>query len=283
MRTNLLIALHNLITNPDNRLSEQYRSINRVNTMGDALEYYVKDIFCGTLRENNLSKKDKIYSSFFSYLGNQNNPPDAIIKNGDAIEVKKFQGMRGGTIALNSSYPKDLLYANSPMVTEECRNCEKWSKKDLLYIVGGIKSDKICSLWFVYGNCYAANGSVYTKISKIIESGIKATPGIVFGNTIELARVNKVDPLGITDFRVRGMWQIEHPARVFDYVVPKQKKIDFNVNVIMLKEKYDSFPQADRKAIEKSISPSFTMSDVEIKSPNNPAKFIKAKLLRYAK
>ena len=33
------------------------------------------------------------YSEVFSYLGNTSNPPDMIIKDGDAIEVKKLKDL----------------------------------------------------------------------------------------------------------------------------------------------------------------------------------------------
>jgi len=46
--TNLLVALSNLVKNPLTDVVSHYRSSNRANSMGDALEFYVKDLFCGT-------------------------------------------------------------------------------------------------------------------------------------------------------------------------------------------------------------------------------------------
>lgn len=193
MGTNLLKALKNIVKNPNNDLVVQYRSLNRMNSMGEALEFYIKDIFCDTLSESDLSKKEMSYSKYFSYLGNQNNPPDIIIKSGDAIEVKKHLGSRTtGILALNSSYPKDFLYSDSPMITTACKKCEEWSKKDIVYVVGSIVENKIKSLWFVYGNCYAASREVYEKIKNTITQGVNALPDIEFGETNELGRVNKV-------------------------------------------------------------------------------------------
>ena len=62
--------------------------------MGDALEYYIKDLFCNSLHENDIEKKNIIYEENFSYFGNQNNPPDFIVKDGDAIEVKKLKVLK---------------------------------------------------------------------------------------------------------------------------------------------------------------------------------------------
>ncbi len=280
MDTNVLVAIYNLLNEPDNHISQRYRSINRANSMGDALEYFVKDLFCGTLRESTLSVKEKAYSKYFSYLGNQNNPPDAIIRNGDAIEVKKFSGITANSIALNSSYPKDLIYSESSMISQACRDCEKWTKKDLLYIVGGVLDDRIRSMWLVYGDCYAADRKVYEKIKAAVSCGVNSLPNIDFGKTNEIARVNRVDPLGITDFRVRGMWGIAHPERVFDYVVDNVKG-GFCLNAIMLKTKFNSFPKKDVELLKGMVSNSFTITDIKIKSPNNPANFLDAKLLRY--
>ena len=249
MTTNLLKALKNIVENPSNNLVAQYRSLNPKNAMGEALEFYIKDVFCDSLSEEDISKKEILHAEYLSYLGNQNNPPDFMIKNGDAVEVKKHEEKEqiranaSGILALNSSYPKDYLYPNSPRLNGGCKNCETWSKKDNLYVVGGIKGGKIKSLWFVYGNCYAASRETYEKINDAIASGVNTLPDIEFGTTEELARVNKVDPLGITDLRVRGMWQIKHPSVVFSYIPETIIDADFKINAIMLTSKYDSFPK----------------------------------------
>lgn len=283
METNLLKAIKNIVKNPNNDLVLQYKSLNRINSMGEALEFYIKDVFCGLLHESDIAKKEQAYSKFFSYLGNQNNPPDIIIKNGDAVEVKKHIGVRPNGLALNSSYPKDFLYSDSPMITSDCRGCEEWSKKDLLYAVGSISGNKVKSIWFIYGNCYAASREVYEKIKNSISEGVNSLPDIEFGETNELGRVNKVDPLGITDLRIRGMWAIKHPAKVFDYIPEVLLDADFKVNAIVLTSKYDSFPKEDKESLEALISSNFIIKDIQIKSPNNPAKFLDAKLIRFSK
>ena len=70
METNLLIAITNLVKNPITNLVSHYRSSNRINNMGDALEFYIKDLFCNSLEVNDLEKKNEIYSKYFSYIGN---------------------------------------------------------------------------------------------------------------------------------------------------------------------------------------------------------------------
>ncbi|MBI4843946.1 MAG: NgoPII family restriction endonuclease [Nitrospirae bacterium] len=282
METNLLVAIKNLVSEPITNLFSHYRAANRANSMGDALEFYIKDLFCNSLNENNLEKKNEIYSKYFSYIGNQNNPPDIIIKQGDAIEVKKIESLRSG-IALNSSYPKDKLYSDSPMITTACRNCEDWREKDLVYVVGVSKENKLKALWFLYGNCYAASKEVYERIRSKVSKGINELQDVEFSETNELGRVNRVDPLGITYLRIRGMWGIENPIKVFDYVAPVDPHVLFSVNAIILKEKYLLFPKKDRQNIEKLVSDKFTIMDIKIKSPNNPAKLLDAKLLSFQK
>ncbi|PIZ66483.1 restriction endonuclease [Candidatus Roizmanbacteria bacterium CG_4_10_14_0_2_um_filter_39_12] len=280
METNLLIAIANLVKNPITNLVSYYRAANRANSMGDALEFYIKDLFCDSLNENNLEKKNEIYSKYFSYIGNQNNPPDIIIKQGDAIEVKKIESLRSG-IALNSSYPKDKLYSDSPMITTACRSCEDWREKDLVYVVGVSKDDKLKALWLVYGNCYSASKVVYERVRDKISKGVNELQDVEFSETNELGRVNRVDPLGITYLRIRGMWGIENPIKVFNYVVPTEQTSEFFVNAILLKEKYLSFPERDRKNLESLVSDNFLIKDIKIKSPNNPAILMDAVLLSY--
>ncbi len=280
--TNLLVALSNFVENPVTDIIGHYHSTNRANNMGDALEFYVKDLFCGSTKERSVSKKNEIYNKYFSYLGNQNNPPDIIVKGGDAIEVKKIENLRSD-IALNSSYPKDKLYSDSPMITQSCRDCENWREKDIIYAIGVVRNNKLQTLWFIYGNCYAAGKEVYERIKNKISSGINGLEGVEFAETKELGRVNKVDPLGITYLRIRGMWHIENPIKVFDYITGVDKNNSLTVNAIMLKEKYDSFPVKDRQNLENISSGNLSISDVKIKSPNNPAKLLDAKLIKFIK
>lgn len=216
VNTNILKAIINMTNNPVSDVASQYLSNNRANSVGESLECYIKDLFCDSYSFSD-EERLEAYNRCFSFLGNQNNPPDMIIRGGDAIEVKKITTSAAG-IALNSSYPKDKIYANSSMITDHCRNAETWDVKDIIYIIGVVSDNKLRALWFIYGDCYAANQSVYTRIKEIVSAGIKTLSHIELANTTEIARVNRVDPLGITNLRVRGMWHIENPKKVFDYI-----------------------------------------------------------------
>lgn len=159
-------------------------------------------------------------------------------------------------------------------------------QKDIIYIVGAIPKgcgSKLKSLWFVYGDCYAASREVYQRISDRISEGINDISDVELVKTNEIAKVKKVDPLGITDLRIRGMWHIENPIKVFSSITNINAENGFNFNAIILQDKYLSFPQKDINKLESLQNSNFMIEDVKIKSPDNPAHMLDAKLLSYAK
>jgi len=278
---NILTAIRTIINFPISELVSYYQSKNRINQMGEALECFIKDIFADTVTESDQQKKLLRYSEVFSYSGNANNPPDLILRNGDAVEIKKIESIGAG-IALNSSYPKSQLYADSPLITSHCRNCEDWQEKDIIYAIGVAQAKKLKLLWLIYGDCYAADREIYERITDTIAMGINRIPEVEFSETRELGRVNKVDPLNITYLRIRGMWGIQNPLSVFDYVnLDYQKNADFQMIAIMKSNKYFSLPIQDREKLEALIDNNFKIIDVEIKGPNNPVQLLPAKVLNY--
>ncbi|MDE4955475.1 NgoPII family restriction endonuclease, partial [Francisella tularensis] len=74
------------------------------------------------------------------------------------------------------------------------------------------------SLWMFYGSIYAAKQETYERIRNTLSDGIKEVPDVVFSETQELGRVNKVDPLGITHLRISGLGQIVDPSKVVGYL-----------------------------------------------------------------
>lgn len=162
---NIIDAVYNLVSNPVIELQKTYKSKNRANSMGDALEEYVKDLFADTFAETDEAKRIAKLSSVFSYLGNNSNPPDAMIKGGDAIEVKKIES-KNAALALNSSYPKQKLFSTSDMISSDCRECETWTEKDMIYTIGWCEKNKLKSLCMVYGLDYCAKENVYKGLKQ---------------------------------------------------------------------------------------------------------------------
>jgi hypothetical protein len=277
--TNILEAIVNIANNPILEIRNHYSGRNRANNVGEALETFVKDAFANIIHATDEQERMARYNEVFSWLGNQNHPPDIMIRQGDAIEVKKTQSANSD-LALNSSYPKSNIQANSTMITQECRTCENWTEKDLIYCVGHTDDESVNSLWMVYGNIYAAKHETYQVIKQKITDGINEIPNVELAETNELGRVNRVDPLGITNLRIRGMWQIQNPRRVFNYLhTPTDRK--FELVAIVPTTKYDSFPIDSKNRIENLGNPNLTINDVKVKDPNNPANLLDAKLILF--
>lgn len=277
---NVIDAICEIVNTKQYNIKAYAVANNRANAEGDALEDYIKDVFAGTVNDGDSVERDEKLSECFSYLGNTSNPPDMMIRGGDAIEVKKIKKVTSG-IALNSSYPKSKLYADSRMISKACRESEKWNEKDMLYAVGVVNRGNLKSLMFIYGYDYCADKEVYERVYSAIKKGVKSIEGVEFGETKELGRVNRVDPLGITYLRMRGMWHIENPFRLFGKYCLKDDA-DFKLIAIINKDKYNSF---DNKAQLEDLverTPKMSILDTKIKNPNNPAQLREAKVIVYA-
>jgi len=283
MANNILRAILNIAAFGNNDL-RSYAStyLNRINAVGEQLEFYIKDAVATSFRLPQ-EQKQAAYSKVFSYLGNQNNPPDIIIKNSDAFEIKKIE-TSFASIALNSSPPKNKLRAEDIRITDACRNCENlaWKEKDLFYAVGNAKGGVVKSLFFIQGTCYAADHIVYDKVHEPIKKEVGKildSLGLEKGETVELGKVKKVDPLGITELRIRGMWGIENPLSVFEEICPIKEENKFNLFALMRKDKYLFFSKEDIKELESNKK--ISVKDVKIRDPNNPAKLVEAKLITF--
>lgn len=276
--TNLLYALSRI---QDTRIKVRdiFQIENRVNSVGEGLEFFIKDLFCDSFSTDDINKKIRIYQEHFSYLGNSNNPPDFVIKKGDAVEVKKITSVKD--LALNSSYPKNQLFNTDSRISNACKTCEDqdggWKVKDMLYTIGNIRSGKeLDSLWFVYGNCYAASPHVYRNVAHYITDSVQKGGDYELSATNELARINKIDPLGITYLRVRGMWGIQHPDTVFSYITDP----GYQIKVLMLSDKYHFLAEKTEQGVVSFIESKFNVKHTQIHSPNNPASNLEAVLLQ---
>jgi hypothetical protein len=282
MCPNLLTTIKRIADFKNNNLKDYFATYPiRINAVGQQLEFYIKDAICGSFKLTKTKEDFARDENVFSYLGNQNNPPDLIISGGDAYEIKKIQTLKA-SLALNNSPPKDRLYRNDPRITQHCRNIEdaKWLSKEIFYAVGCAQGGKVKHLFFVHGRCYAAEKDIYEKKASNLKANIDAffkSEGLETTKTIELGRINRMDPLGITNFRIRGMWEIENPLRVFSYLYSFDERKSFSLAAILTKEKYESFPKNDKVALESD--PQIISKAVKVKDPNNPAQRIDAKLI----
>jgi hypothetical protein len=280
MSPNLLAAIKNISDFKTNDLRNYFETYSiRINAVGQQLEYYVKDAISGSFKS--AIKEGKRYEGVFSYLGNQNNPPDLIIKGGDAFEVKKIQTFKAN-LALNNSPPKNELNCKDSRITKHCRKVDggQWTSKEIFYVIGWVQNRKIKYLYFIQGRCFAADKEIYQRRATGLKKNIEkyfASEGLESTKTRELGRINRMDPLGITNFRIRGMWEIQNPIKVFSYLYSYDKTKDFSLIALMLKNKFDSFPKNDAAILmeDKKIN----LRDVKVKNPNNPAEMIDGKLI----
>jgi hypothetical protein len=286
---NILESIINIYNSQSFNVTPSTGSVNnRANAMGTSFEEYMKNSFCNTFNATNVIK-DTMYNRTFSYQGNSNNPPDLILKGSDAIEIKKLTSKKSSELQLNSSHPKNVLKSSSTLIKKECKNCETpstWAQKDMVYVIGHVpKNSQLHAVWYTYGEIYCQNESAYRQFAKPIANAIYSDPN--YHNhkpptpSLELARLNDVDPLKITYLRVRGMWVIAHPYNVYNHNYDDSAK--FQIHAFIPKKKYDSIDKNSRVKIETIAQkdPTFNITDDDVKNPNNPKNLIPIKYISY--
>ena len=257
MTVNVIDAIINLLNNPIINLQATYLGRNRINNVGDALERYVQDLFINGFDLDENQRNFRI-NEHFSYLGNTSNPPDMMLRDGDAIEVKKIES-RNSDLALNSSYPKATLNASSTMLTAACRTAEEWTQKDMLYAVGIINNQSLNALCFVYGVNYFANEKLYTIPTQS-----------------DFTDINEVVTVDLT-----AKWRIKNPFHVFDYIYQPKYSSDFNFMAIINDKKWQEFDNIS--SLEKMINnqPNAQLRTVEVKNPNLENAYESAHLITF--
>ncbi|MEG7979079.1 MAG: NgoPII family restriction endonuclease [Mollicutes bacterium UO1] len=166
-------------------------------------------------------------------LGSLSRPPDFITRDEIVVEVKKSQSQSTtSNIHFNSSYPKKYF-----------PNPDKENKTALntVYVIGTLsKENNLEKLWFIYGDCLFAENEIYKYHKKKIKEYIgSAKDKDKQETTKELGRYNEIDPLKITDLRIRGMYHIKHPEKVFDYLLKdiQVEKSKINCFALVLESK----------------------------------------------
>jgi len=277
--SSIIKAFINIVNNYEVNIDTMTEGNNRANNMGEGLESYIKKAFASNFQETNKKKEKENLRNTFSYMGSKNSPPDIVLSNSDAIEIKKTETL--GTLQFNSSQPKSKLYSSNPKIKSECKKCDNgsWTEKDIIYIMGHIPkgTKQLKSLWFVYGTCYTANEEIYQSVETKIKQSLKQTGELSISiDTNELGRVNNIDSLDITYLRIRGMWVIKHPSKVFDDLYEQTDEV-FSLIAIIPLSKYNSFQLKDRNLIENMKAVSIT--NEVISDPNNAANTLDIKLL----
>lgn len=258
MSNNALTAISEIAAFGSNNLKEYATNyLTGVNAVDEQLEFYIKNALAGSFKIQP-GKRQGHYAKIFSYIGNKNNPPYMIIKNGDAFEINKIKSPFA-SLAVNSLPPKDMLRATDKSISDACRKCEsiQWKEKDLFYVIGNAKGGSINSLFFIQGTCYASNPKVYDAVRK------------------ELKRINDKNTF---NFNPRS-GKIKNPLTYFknycEYVPNK-----FNIYAVIENKKYLSFPRKDRRALESSNN--IEVKDITIPLPSDQNQMLNAKLISCA-
>ena len=87
--------------------------------------------------------------------------------------------------------------------------------------------------------------------------------------------------MGITYFRIRGMWGIENPIKVFDYIYERDNTKQFNFMALINDDKYNSFFNREELENLEKENKYLETKNVKIKNPNNPAQLRSAKLITF--
>lgn len=284
--SNILKAIVNISESQDLDL-DNYKKIeanNRIQKQGEGLEIFIKDSFCG-VPEGPTPEQTRIenYLRVFSDLGHANNPPDAMIRGGDAMEIKKHEGFSISSLSLNSSPPRTILTDEDRNIAMETSNCEpKPWKRDYLYIIGNQKSKELRRVTLCYGNCFVACDNDYRdffdKIKKTITDG--DIQGAKFHDSKEFGRISEIDPLDFTRLRIRSMFELDNPNEIFKDQIDWKDNEDLMISAIMKKEKFISFPEQDRESLESN---NFEIKEFKGKNPDNPEEEIDLVLVRYSR
>lgn len=297
--SNIIKAIINIINHRQAFNGAPNEGGNRMNANGATLEGFVKDAFAGTFGV--LGGNQRWVNTCFSHLGTANNPPDMILTGGDAIEVKKENGL--GKLQLNSSCPIDKLYHNNPKIADSARTCDggNWQSKDILYVIGTDPKAQLGpkKLWMIYGDCLCPNEQVFRTLEQEVKTAVEAIPNYNWIPTNELAKAVDVDPLGTADLRVRAMWMLDHPNVLFQHCVSMciqqnggnyanpqiftyNRNASFQMYILMTLSKFNSLPQVDIQNIINRRSNNLLVEDVTIANPNNPAVSLSCKLICYS-
>jgi hypothetical protein len=275
---NVLQALKHLIDNKYSLIDQTSNGLRRANTAGDSLEGYIKDAFAGSMEAKNAVTRELAWNKTFSYQGSANNPPDAMIWGGVAIETKKISGYTGD-LALNSSHPKSKLRKDDSKISESAKIAEEWTEKDLVYAIGTVKGGHLKRLWLIYGDCLAADASFYSRTQEILSKLINESSGLTLAETNEIANIRQIDPLNRSKLRIRGMWSLKNPNSAFKDLTSLESSTQFYV---MLRETtYLKLPEADRNMLESMKVSALQNRIVNIPDPDDSSREIEARFISY--
>jgi len=244
-----------------------------VSRAGEGLELWVKHFLAGTIGFADDSIIQTIWDEKFSFHGGINNPPDVMLRNSIAAEVKKTEG-NGGTLQLNSSWPIRTLHHDDLHITKKCRDAEAWTEKPFLLFVGQIDPTvkNISALWIIDGRCLSDNEEIYLSLLSKARAAM-----LLLGSrgTKEIGQFANLDTRMRTVLRVRPMFSLLHPARIFNSIFIHQTTKQFALNVLLPESTYDSFTEEERRKLE-TAGKGAAINRLKIPDPTNTTSDVSA-------
>ena len=247
-----------------------------VNRAGEGLELWVKHFLAGTIGHADEENIREIWDQRFSFHGGSNNPPDVMIRNSIAAEVKKTENATG-TLQLNSSWPIRTLLRDDAHITQECRETETWTEKPFLFVVGRVNptTKSLMALWIVDGRCLADDETIYSSLMAEARASMLTLGGDA---TREIGKFNSVDSLQRTALRVRPMFALDHPAKIFEGIFQPQETKQFILNVLIPAGSYQRFSESQRLRLSE-LDEDLLVRELEIQDPTNVARLMDAILI----
>jgi hypothetical protein len=258
----VLLSFYNIVVGQFNYDGSTY-STNRINQMGDSFEAFVKNSF---LKQPDESRAGTTLASVFSYLGSSTRPPDAMIRNGDVLEIKKVESSTG-QLQFNSSFPKQKLQHDDVMISNDCKVSEDWTERDVVYYVGVIpkQSEFPTDILIVSGDCFAASRRHYEDTFREVQTALHNGFGPRLSVSKELGRINKVDPQANTSLRIRGMWLVNNPIQ---WLAKARLSSSFQVTLVLSQVKYNKYNEDSRATLESLVDTLVTMEFVKLPNPD---------------
>lgn len=276
----------------------EYKSLsaggnNRLQAQGAHFEDIIKDILCGIAADDAPARKF-LLDKYLAYQGAAHNPPDAMFRggdDGDAFEVKKSENKSTGSLDLNSSHPYSHLTSDLSRIARDAKECEVWEKRDIYYVIGNVLTNSQTNnwIWFVQGNIFAADLQTYRNFEAEIKSHIEEaiTANLLEPSTTnELGRINGVDLRENTDLRIRPMWGITSPMKLFKGLsgISESDTDGLVIHCLIQKSKWEIYlknkSENTQEFWSKSQLPKMSIIDVQVPDPNDLKKELEVKLIR---
>lgn len=281
---NIIDAIESIVNAKSYELTRRNLKGNDINRKGSSLENFIIDCFAKTLNNSDPSERDRKINEVFSYTGSANNPPDAIVKNGIAIEVKKLYNLNS-VLQLNSSYPEAEIYRTDSKLIEDVKNDESWSIKEQLYAIGVVDKDThvLKNLALIDGKVFLPERKIYEELLDKLKKRINSMDGIKFSKTNEIGRVNEVDPLGTTSLRIRPMWLLKNPFVFFKDIYSVQENANFNLFCLVSQDHYRSFKNISKLEMLMKENKNLSVENVLVNDPNGKKEKLECKKIVFFK